>query len=111
MGCAPVISAGGNNWSDSTTGQPSTGSIAVICTIGDQSSRATSKPSHWNALQRRCKEFHLRWGSRRHVNSERSTLAIDQYHKLCSLAPLGFTDALAPFFAEAKVPSTKHSFH
>ncbi len=33
---------------------------------------------------------------RRHVNSEWSTRAISQYHKLCSLAALGFTTFRAP---------------
>jgi hypothetical protein len=38
-------------------------------------------------------------------NSQRKTLTVDQYHPLCPLAPLGFTDREAPFFAGAKLPS------
>lgn len=41
--------------------------------------------------------------------SERNTLAIDQYHALRSLSPLGFPDACAPFFAGKKVASTNTS--
>jgi hypothetical protein len=44
------------------------------------------------------------------VNSDRSTRAICQYHKLRSLAPLGFADAEPPFLAGTNVPSMKHSF-
>src|SRR5882724_1365551 len=44
-------------------------------------------------------------------NSQRNTLTVDQYHPLCPLAPLGFSDGKAPFFAGAKLPSKKVSSH
>ena len=44
-------------------------------------------------------------------NSQRKTLTVDQYHPLCALAPLGFTNGGAPFFAGAKLPSRKVSSH
>src|SRR5437667_3956069 len=44
-------------------------------------------------------------------NSQRKTLTVDQYHPLCPLAPLGFPDGRAPFFARAKLPSRKVSSH
>ena len=44
-------------------------------------------------------------------NSQRKTLTVDQYHPLCALAALGFTDRRAPFFAGAKLPSRKASSH
>ena len=44
-------------------------------------------------------------------NSQRKTLTVDQYHPLRSLATLGFTDGVAPFFAGAKLPSKKVSSH
>jgi len=44
-------------------------------------------------------------------NSQRKTLTVDQYHPLRSLAPLGFSDGRAPFFAGAKLPSRKVSSH
>jgi hypothetical protein len=43
------------------------------------------------------------------VLSQRNTVAIDHHHPLCTLAPLGFSDSSAPFFAEAKLPSMKAS--
>jgi len=44
-------------------------------------------------------------------NSQRKTLTVDQYHPLRPLAPLGFPDRRAPFFAGAKLPSRKVSSH
>src|ERR1039457_7597954 len=44
-------------------------------------------------------------------NSQRKTLTVDQYHPLRPLAPLGFSDGSAPFFAGAKLPSRKVSSH
>jgi hypothetical protein len=44
-------------------------------------------------------------------NSQRKTLTVDQYHPLRSLAALGFTDRVAPFFAGAKLPSRNVSSH
>src|SRR5271170_1261150 len=44
-------------------------------------------------------------------NSQWKTLAVDQYHPLRALAPLGFSDRGAPFFAGAKLPSRKASSH
>ena len=44
-------------------------------------------------------------------NSQRKALTVDQYHPLRALAPLGFADCGAPFFAGAKLPSKKVSSH
>ena len=41
------------------------------------------------------------------MQSARNTLAVDHHHPLRSLAPLGFSDSCAPFFAGAKLPSRK----
>jgi hypothetical protein len=43
------------------------------------------------------------------VFSQRNTLAVDHHHPLRTLAAFGFSDARAPFFAEAKEPSAKVS--
>jgi hypothetical protein len=43
------------------------------------------------------------------VYSERSTRAIGQYHKLCSLAAFSLPDQWAPFLARMNMPSIKHS--
>ena len=85
--------------------------VAVIAFVGDEPFGLFAPVTrNLHGLERRDKELRLRRGSRVHVKSERSTLAINQYHKLRSLASLGFSDARPPFLAEANVPSTKHSF-
>jgi hypothetical protein len=43
------------------------------------------------------------------VVSQRNTLAVDHHHPLRALAPFGWADAFAPFFAGAKEPSTNAS--
>jgi hypothetical protein len=43
------------------------------------------------------------------VVSQRKTFAVDHHHPLRALAPLGFADTCAPFFAGAKLPSAKAS--
>jgi hypothetical protein len=43
------------------------------------------------------------------VDSQRNTLAVDHHHPLRALAAFGFPDSVAPFFAGAKLPSTKLS--
>lgn len=70
---------------------------------------AMTRPRYRHSGQHRLQQRYLRRGRRFQGNSERSTLAIDQNHKLCALAPLGLADFWAPFFAETKVPSAKHS--
>jgi hypothetical protein len=45
------------------------------------------------------------------VVSQRKTLAVDHHHPLRPLAPLGFADACAPFWAGAKLPSRNASLH
>ena len=47
--------------------------------------------------------------STRCVNGERKTKAICHCHELRTFTPLGFSDREAPFLAETKVPSIKHS--
>jgi len=62
-----------------------------------------------DGVQRCFREFDFRWRGRSQVLSQRNTLAIDHHHPLCTLAPLGFADACAPFFAGAKLPSINAS--
>lgn len=52
---------------------------------------------------------YLMWTGRGNGHSQRNTSAIGHNHELGALAPLGFSDFGAPFFAETNVPSIKHS--
>lgn len=54
-------------------------------------------------------ECYLMWTGRGKGHCQRNTLAISHHHELRPLAPLGFTDFWAPFFADTKLPSIKHS--
>jgi hypothetical protein len=59
---------------------------------------------------KRCfQKLHLRRRSLLQVYSERSTRAIGQYHKLCSLAAFSLPDQRTPFLARMNMPSMKHS--
>src|SRR5437773_3803514 len=91
--------------------------IAIVTTIQDHPLRFLSRPSatvappHTDRRERFLDKFDLRRGCRVKVVSQRNTLAVDHHHPLRTLAPLGFSDSIAPFFAGAKLPSMKDSLH
>src|ERR1700683_1249149 len=68
-------------------------------------------PSYLDLRERRLREFDFRRGCRVKVVSQRKTAAVDHHHPLRPLAPLGFSDSTAPFFAGAKLPSRNDSLH
>jgi hypothetical protein len=107
IGGLGVVGAGGNDGLDASVLEEAPDGIAVVAAIGDQ---ALGFPADRLAGERLLEERDLRRGRRVQVCSQRSTRAIDQYHPLRSLAALGGADFGAPFFAGAKLPSTKHSF-
>jgi len=78
---------------------------AVVGLVRDQALRGSGR----HGAQRFFDERDFRRARGVDGYSQRNTLAVCQYHKLCALAPLGFSDASAPFFAGANVPSTKVS--
>src|SRR5436305_6242672 len=87
--------------------------IAAVCNQALGLVRAASDPAsplELHRVERAFEEFDFRGGSLLHAYSERSTLAICQYHKLCPLTAFGLAHTLAPFFAVTNMPSTKHSF-
>ena len=103
-----------NQQADPSFLQPLSGRIAVVRLIPDQSlgsgswsSRALFGDS--DLSKSLIKERDLSRRGRVGMASERNTLAIDQYHALCSLSPLGLPDCRAPFFAGKKLASTKTS--
>jgi hypothetical protein len=109
-----VIAAVGTNQFNSTFGQAFPQRVAVIASVGDQSIRifprsATALSRYGNAFDRSFQERHFRRGRTVQVVSQRNTLAVDHHHPLRALAPLGLADAVAPFFAGAKLPSINAS--
>jgi hypothetical protein len=91
--------------------------IAIVTPVGDEANRLLpgttgAMPTPYaNRRQRRLDELDLRRGGRVKVVSQRNTCAVDHHHPLRPLAPLGFADSGAPFFAGAKLPSIKDSLH
>jgi hypothetical protein len=80
--------------------------IRVIRSITNESSGSRSKEA---ALESLSNKGDFMWRSRRKVYGERKTSAVCHCHELRALAPLGFSDTGAPFFATTKVASMKHS--
>ena len=65
--------------------------------------------SYADRRERRFRQPDLRRGGSVKEVSQRKTRAVDHHHPLRPLAPLGFADASAPFFAGAKLPSRNAS--
>jgi len=63
----------------------------------------------FNGLQGLFCQPYFRGRCRGNGASQRNTLAVDHHHPLRALAPLGFSDSGAPFFAGAKLASMKAS--
>src|SRR6202795_3409164 len=68
-------------------------------------------PPYPDRRERRFRECDFPRGCRVRGDSQRNTAAVDHLHPLRPLAPLGFSDSAAPFFAEAKLPSRNDSLH
>jgi hypothetical protein len=85
--------------------------VRTICykTLGLAFGSARSTSGHRYVFERLFDELDFCWGRRVQVVSQRNTLAVDHHHPLRSFAPFGLSDAFAPFFAGAKLPSVKHS--
>src|SRR6202521_5743185 len=102
---------------DSALPQPLAQRIAVIGFVGNDPHRLLPRSARTMASayadrgERRLGEFDFRRGCRTKVVSQRNTRAVDHHHPLRPLAPLGFSESGAPFFAGAKLPSRNDSLH
>jgi hypothetical protein len=113
MRCHVVIAPRRKDWFNVALEQHDARGIAVIRAITNQPFRLTPFPvamTHRHTIQGWFQQLYFRRGSLLHVYSERSTRAIGQYHKLCSLASFSLPDQVPPFFAVTNMPSIKHSF-
>jgi hypothetical protein len=112
MRCYCVVAPRWNNRLNPSLHKQRPHPIAVVPTVADQPLRLTSlafaRP-HLNIVERRFDKFDFRRGSLLQVYSDRSTRAIGQYHKLCSLAAFSLPDQRTPFLARMNMPSMKHS--
>jgi len=94
--------------------QPGSQWIAVVALVGDHPLRLLPRPAprrNPDRRERRLGELDFRRGCNVKVVSQRKTRAVDHHHPLRPLAPLGFADSIAPFFAGAKLPSKNDSLH
>jgi len=66
-------------------------------------------PRHRHLLQRCLYQRHFPRRRRVEMGCQRNSLAACHHHPLCTLSAFGLSDAEAPFFAGAKLPSAKHS--
>jgi hypothetical protein len=80
--------------------------VAVVGEITDQSFRGFLREP---LFERAFDKGDFMRVSRRRVRGDRKTSAVCHCHELRTLAPLGFADTSAPFFAATKVASIKHS--
>jgi hypothetical protein len=109
-----IVTAVRANQFDAATRQSLSIRIAVIRLVGDDASglfsrSASAIPRHGDLIYRFFEQRDFRRGCRVQVVSQRNTLAVDHHHPLRSLAAFGRSDASAPFFAGAKLPSAKAS--
>ena len=109
-----VISAIWTNQFNTSAGQTLPQRVAVIAPVGNQSLWLFSRSAaafarHSYIIQRFFEERDFVRGRRVQVVSQRNTFAVDHHHPLRSLAAFGLSDALAPFFAGAKLPSANAS--
>src|SRR5437867_455461 len=102
---------------DAALPQPLAQRVAVISLVGNHPHRLLPRsarmvtPPYADRRERRLRKPDFRRGCRVKVVSQRKTLAVDHHHPLRPLAPLGFSDTAAPFFAGAKLPSRNDSLH
>jgi len=109
-----VVASVWTNHVNTTLFQSLTKPVTVVSLVGDQPLRFFPRTSpaiarHGDIAQRLFDERDFVRGRRVQVVSQRNTLAVDHHHPLRSLAAFGLSDAFAPFFAGAKLPSINAS--
>jgi hypothetical protein len=104
-----------NDQLDAAPGQSLPQRVTVVAAVRNDAcwllprTAGPMSPSYADRRERRLREPDLRRGRRVKEVSQRKTRAVDHHHPLRPLAPLGFADASAPFFAGAKLPSRNAS--
>ena len=94
--------------------QPFAKRITVVPLIRYDADRILPRPTttfsqHRNLLNSGFQQFYFTRRGRIKMSTDRDSLALDHHHPLCTLPAFGLSNAWAPFFAEAKLPSAKVS--
>ena len=109
-----VLAIGGNQF-DASFPQALPQRVGIVSGIGNHTlrllPRAALRTRYPDLVERGFRKLNFTGGGTFQLNSQRKTFTVDQYHPLRALAPLGFADGSAPFFAGAKLPSRKASSH
>jgi hypothetical protein len=115
--CSPAVQAQRRDQHNAPPSQPLSQRVAVISLVGDHPQRflpgtpSVMPSAYADGRERLLGEADFRRGCRVKGVSQRNTAAVDHHHPLRPLAPLGFSDFGAPFFAGAKLPSKNDSLH
>jgi hypothetical protein len=83
--------------------------IERITVVGKIPNKSFGSSQREGLIERSLDKGDFMWRSRSRVHGEWKTCSVRNNHELRTLAPLGLSDARAPFFATTKVPSIKHS--
>jgi len=94
------------NHLDTLVFQPFVQRVTIISLVTDQSFGWVIRET---TVQSRLDQRYFMRRSTANGYGDRKTRAVCHCHDLCTFAPLGFSNPLAPFFAMTKVPSMKHS--
>ena len=98
---------------DAAFPEPLTERVRIVSAIGNHALRLLSRTTFWPWCQdldeRGFRKCNFIGRGTFQPNSQRNTFTLDQYHPLCGLATLGFTDSTTPFFAGVKLLSKKFS--
>ena len=112
-----AVQAQGRDQHHASPSQPLSQCVTVISLVGDHpqwflpGTSSVMPAAYADRRERLLGEAHFRRGCRVKGVSQRNTAAVDHHHPLRPLAPLGFSDFGAPFFAGAKLPSRNDSLH
>lgn len=101
----PVLAVGSNP-RNSLGAQLLIEGITVVSAVAHKALRALRSEPMRKCC---CNQRRLMRGSPRHVHGERNTCSVCHCHDLAAFPALGFPHCGPPFFAAAKVASTKHS--
>ena len=109
-----IVAAIRTNQLNASLSQPLSKRVAVVSFISNQASgifprTASAFAGDTDVFYCFFEQRDLRRGRRVQVVSQRNTFAVDHHHPLRSFAPFGLSDAFAPFFAGAKLPSANAS--
>ena len=110
-----VVLPVGRNQFDPSLLEPLAQWIGVLAAVGYDAfrllPRTPARPGDADLGDCGFRKVNLTRGGTFQPNSHRKTFTVDLYHPLRPVAPLGFADGRAPYFAGAKLPSWKVSSH